>query len=140
MVCGHKGCRRHRGVLVDYARLDETLNGLDGGGVDDTAEGADRIRAVHDVAANRRVLHNRRGDHDDIVGGASELLDDQVDHLAERGIFVLEQLGDAEEEGRGFLAPPALAGEEQEGELGEDDSAFPGRHGALVEDACWTGC
>lgn len=137
VVRGDEGGRGHRGVLVDYARLDETLNGLYGRGVDDAAEGADGIWAVHDVAADRRVLHDGRGDHDDIVGGARKLLDDQIDHLAERGIFVLEQLGDAEEEGRGFLPAPALAGEEQQGQLGQDHSTFPGRDGALVEYSCW---
>jgi hypothetical protein len=86
---------------------------LYGGGVNDSAEGADRIRAVYNVAADRGVLHDGRGDHDDIVSGASELLDDQVDHLAERGIFVLEELRDAKEEGGGFLSSPTLTREEQ---------------------------
>lgn len=108
------------GVLVDYARLDQTLDGLDGGSVNDTAESADRIGAVDDVAADRGVLHDGGSNHDDIVGRACELLDDEVDHLAERGIFILEELGDAKEEGGGFLPAPALAGEEQQGELGED--------------------
>jgi hypothetical protein len=135
VVGGYEGGRGDGGVLVDDARLDETLNGLDGRGVDDTAQGTDGVCAVDDVAADGRVLHDGRGDHDDIVGRAGELLDDQVDHLAERGIFVLEELGDAEEERGGFLAAPALAGEEQQGELGEDDSAFARRDGALVEDS-----
>ena len=137
VVRGDEGGRGHRGVLVDYTRLDETLNGLYCGGVDDAAEGADSIWAVYDVAADRCVLHDGRGDHNHIVGRTSELLDDQIDHLAERGIFVLEQLGDAEEEGRGFLPAPALSGEEQQGQLGQDHSTFPGRDGALVEYSCW---
>tara|TARA_R110002003_G_scaffold122_7_gene11061 strand:- start:16784 stop:17230 length:447 start_codon:yes stop_codon:yes gene_type:complete len=112
------------GVLVDDARLDEALDCLYGGGVDYSAEGADRIGTVHDVAANRRVLHDGRGDHDDIVGRASELLDDQVDHLAERGIFVLEELRYAKEERGGFLPSPTLAGEEQQCELGQDLSSL----------------
>jgi len=114
-------CRRgDRGVLVDNARLDETLDRLHGGGIDDSAEGADRIGAVHDIAADRSVLHDGGRDHDDIVGRARQLLDDEVDHLAERGILVLEELGYAEEEGGGFLASPALAREEQQCELRQD--------------------
>jgi hypothetical protein len=115
-----EGGRGDRGVLVDNARLNEALDGLDGGGINDAAEGADRIGAVDDVAADAGVLHDGRGDHDDIVGGAGQLLDDQVDHLAQRGILVLEELRDAEEERRGFVASPALAREEQQGQLGED--------------------
>jgi hypothetical protein len=144
-----EGGRGDRGVLVDNARLDETLDGLDGGGVNDAAQGADRIGAVYDIAADGGVLHDGRRDHDDIVGRAGQLLDDQVDHLAQRGILVLEQLRDAEEERRGFVASPALAREEQQGQLGQDlpalssypgclsqatyHSAFPRRDGALVE-------
>jgi hypothetical protein len=124
-----EGGRGDGGVLVDNARLDEALNGLHSRGVNDAAEGADGIGAVYDVAADGRVLHDGRGDHDDIVGRARELLDDQVDHLAQRGILVLEELGDAEEEGRGFLAAPVLAGEEEEGQLGQDLDALAG--------ACW---
>jgi hypothetical protein len=138
MVRRDEGGRGHGGVLVDYARLDETLDGLHGRGVDDAAEGADGVGAVYDVAADGCVLHYGGGDHDDIVGGASELLDDQVDHLAERGILVLEQLRYAKEEGCGFLASPALSGEEQQGQLGQDHSTFPGRYRALVEYSCWT--
>jgi hypothetical protein len=151
-----EGGRGDGGVFVDNARLDEALNRLHSRGVNDAAEGADRIGAVYDVAADGRVLHDGRGDHDDIVGRARELLDDQVDHLAQRGILVLEELGDAEEEGRGFLAAPVLAGEEEEGQLGQDldalagacrcllhrtyHAAFPRRDGALVEDSRCVRC
>jgi hypothetical protein len=120
VVCRDEGGGGHGRILVNNARLDKALNGLHGRGIDDSAEGADRIRAVYDVAADGGVLHDGGGDHDDIVGGPSQLLDDQVDHLAEGGILVLEELGYAEEEGRGFLASPALAGEEQQCELGQD--------------------
>jgi hypothetical protein len=123
------------GVLVDDARLDETLDGLYGGGVDNAAQGTDGVGAVHDIAANGGVLHDGGGDHDHVVGRARQLLDDQVHHLAQRCILVLEQLRDAEEERGGFLASPALAGEQEQGQLGEDHSALPRRDGALVEDA-----
>jgi hypothetical protein len=84
---------------------------LYGGGVDDAAEGADGIWAVYDIAADGGVLHDGRGDHDDIVSGASELLDDQVNHLAQGRIFVLEELGYAEEECCGLLSTPTFASE-----------------------------
>jgi hypothetical protein len=108
-----EGGRSYRGVLVDNARLDKTLDRLDGGGINNSAEGADRIGAVYDVAADRGVLHDRRCDHDDIVSGAGQLFDDQIDHLAERGILVLEQLRYTKEERGGFVSSPALAREEQ---------------------------
>jgi len=126
--------RGYGGVLVDNACLDETLDGLYGRGIDNAAQSTDGVGAVHDIAANGCVLHDGGCDHDHVVGGASELLDDQVDHLAQRSILVLEQLRDAEEEGGGFLASPALAGEQQQRELGEDHSALARRDGTLVED------
>jgi hypothetical protein len=156
VVCRNEGRGGDGGILVDDARLDEALNRLHGRGINDAAKGADCIGAVYDVAADGGVLHDGGGDHDDIVGGASELLDDQVDHLAERGILVLEELRDAEEEGRGFLAAPVLAGEEEESQLGEDldalastscfllsktyHAAFPWRDWALVEDSRCVRC
>lgn len=120
MVGRDEGSGGDGGVLVDDARLDEALNGLYGRGVDNATEGANGVGAVDDVAADRSVLHDGGGDHDNIIGRGGELLDDEVDHLAQRGIFVLEEFRDAEEEGRGFLAAPALAGEEQQRQLGED--------------------
>lgn len=95
-----------------------------GGGVDDSAEGADRVGAVYDVAADGGVLHDGGCDHNDIVGGASQLLDDQVDHLPESRILVLKKLRDSEEEGGGFLSSPALTSEEQQGKLGQDLSSL----------------
>jgi hypothetical protein len=114
----------HRGVLVDDARLDETLDGLYGGSIDDAAQSTDGVCTVYDVAAYGGVLHDGGGDHNNIVGRASELLDNQVDHLTKGGILVLEQLGNAEEECCGFLASPALARKQQQCELGEDHSAL----------------
>jgi hypothetical protein len=93
------------------------------------------IGAVDNIAAYGRVLHDAAGDHDDILGGVGQLLDDQIDHLAERGIFVLEQLRDAEEEARGFVGRELLAGEEEQRDLGEENAASAGRDGGRVEDA-----
>jgi len=49
--------------------------------------------------------------------------------LSERGIFVLEQLGDPEEERGGLVGGELLAGEEQEGDLGEEDATSSRRNG-----------
>lgn len=118
MVCGDECGGGHRGVLVDNASFNESLDGLHSGGVDDTAEGADCVWSVHNVAANGGVFHDGGGDHNNIVGRACELLDDQVDHLAKRSILVLEELRNAKEESGGFLSSPALASEEQQSQLG----------------------
>jgi hypothetical protein len=128
VVCRDEGGRGYGGVFVDDARLDQTLDCLDGRGINYSAEGADRIRAVYDITADGRVLHDGGGDHDDIVGRPRELLDDQIDHLAQRGILVLEELRYTEEERGGLLPSPALASEEEQGELGQDlRSLAPGR-------------
>lgn len=124
MVRRNERCRGYGGVLVDNARLDETLNCLYGGSIDDAAQSANSVRAVYDIAAHRGVLHDGGCDHDDIVSGASELLDDQIHHLAERRILVLEKLRDTKKQRCGFLASPALAREEEQCELGEDHSTL----------------
>ena len=112
------------GVLVDNARLDETLDRLYGGSINNAAQSTNGVRAVYNIAADRCVLHDGGCDHDNIVGGASELLDDQVHHLAQRCILVLEELRDTEEQCCGFLTSPALACEQQQCQLGEDHSAL----------------
>jgi hypothetical protein len=121
--------RRDGGSLVDNGRLDVALDGLDGRGVNDAAQGSDGIGAVDDVAADSSVLHDAAGDHDDILSRVGELLDDQIDHLTEGGILVLEQLGDAKEEGSSLILRKLLAGEEQQREFGEQDTTFARRDG-----------
>jgi hypothetical protein len=79
----------------------------------------DSVRSVYDIASHCRVLHYAARNHDHILGGAGQLLDDKVDHLAEGGILVLEQLGDAEEEVGGFPGRELLTGEEEKGDLCE---------------------
>ena len=79
----------------------------------------DSVRSVYNIASHRCVLHYTARNHDDILGGTGQLLDDKVDHLAEGGILVLEQLGDAEEEVGGFPGRELLTSEEEEGNLCE---------------------
>ena len=96
------------------------------------------IRSVDDITPHRRgILHDAARDHDDILGVLRKLLDDEVYHLPEGGIFILEQLGDAEEEGGGFGGGELLAGKEEECDLGEEYTAAAGGDGGGVEDARW---
>lgn len=107
--------------------------------INDPTKRPNSIRPVHDVAAHRRgVLHNAARHHNHILGRIGQLLDDQIDHLAEGGILVLEELADAEEERGGLVGGELLAGEEEEGDFGEEDAAFAGRDGGGVEDAGYT--
>ena len=87
------------------------------------------------TAHSSGILHNTAGNHNDILRLLTQLFDDEIHHLTERGIFILEQLRDAEEEGCGFVLGEFLAGEEQEGDFGEQDAAFAGGDGGGVEDA-----
>lgn len=50
-------------------------------------------------------------------------------------VLVLEQLGDAKEEGRRLLGAEGLADIEEVDDLGEEDATFPGTDRGLVEDA-----
>lgn len=85
--------------------------------INNAAEGANSIWSIDGVSATASILHNGTCDHDDILGGAGQLLNDQVDHLTEACIFVLEQLRDAKEKGRRLGAWELLAGVEEEGDL-----------------------
>jgi hypothetical protein len=58
-----------------------------------------------------------------------------VDHLAQAGILVLEELRDAEEEGGRFGGRELLARVEEEGDLGEQDTASSGLDRRGVEQA-----
>ena len=65
--------------------------------VHDTAQGTNSIWSVDGLCAATSVLHDGARDHNDILGGVGQLLDDKVDHLAKAGIFVLEEFRDAKE-------------------------------------------
>lgn len=58
--------------------------------IDNPAQRPDRIWPVNDVGATSSILHNCAGDHNNILGGVGQLLDDQMHHLSQAGIFVLE--------------------------------------------------
>lgn len=103
--------------------------------IDNTAKRPDGIGSEDDVCAAASVLHDGTRDHDDVLGGAGQLLDDKVYHLSQGGIFVLEQLRDAEEEGGGFVGGELFARVDEEGDLGQEDSALSGLDGRDVEEA-----
>lgn len=124
MVTRHQSSRRDGRRLVHNGSLDIPLNCLHGGSIYDAAESSNSIGAVDDITSHGSILHNGAGNHDDIFGGVGKLLDDQVDHLAQRGILVLEQFGDAKEEGGCFVGGELLAGREQEREFREEDATF----------------
>lgn len=104
--------------------------------IDNPAEGADGVGSIDGLGAAASVLHDGAGDHDNVLGGVGELLDDQVDHLAEAGILVLEQLRDAEEEGGGFVGRELLPGVEEKGDLGEENATSSGLDRGAIEESC----
>lgn len=101
--------------------------------INNAAQRADGVGAVDGIGAAARVLHDGACDHDGVLGGAGQLLDDEVDHLAQAGIFILEELRDAKEEGRGFGGREFLSRIEEESNLGEEDAASSGLDGGAVE-------
>lgn len=159
-VVGRDECRRGHGrCLVHNGGLDISLDRLYCGRlytsplawsylpilppskltyIDNPTQRSNGIRPVDHITPHRSsILHDRAGDHDDILGGIGQLLDDQIHHLPETGIFVLEQLRDSEEEGCGFVGRKLLACKEEEGDLGQEDTASSRRDGRGVEDTRW---
>lgn len=62
-----------------------------------------------------------------------QLLDDEVDHLPQTGIFVLEELGDSKEEGGGFIGRELLPSIEEKGDLCEEDATSSRLNGRGIE-------
>lgn len=104
--------------------------------INDPAQRADRIWPVDGVRAAPRVLHDGARHHDDVLCRAGNLLDDEVHHLAEARVLVLEQLRDAKEERRGLIGRELLARVEQQRDLGEKDTASPRLDRRAVEQTC----
>lgn len=101
--------------------------------VDDATQGTNGIGPEDRLGTTARVLHDRARHHYYVLGGASKLLDDEVHHLAEARILVLEELRDAEEEGGGFVPRELLPRVEEERDLGQEYPAFPRLYGRAVE-------
>lgn len=77
--------------------------------IDNTAQCSNSIGSEDNICATTGVFHNRAGNHDGVISGAGQLLDDKVYHLPQAGIFVLEELRDTEEESGGFVCRELLA-------------------------------
>lgn len=107
--------------------------------INNSAQRPDSIGPVNDVCAAASILHNGTCDHDDILGGVSQLFDDKVDHLSQAGIFVLEELRDAKEQGGSFVGRELLARVEEEGDFGKENSTFSRLYGRAIKQTRWTG-
>lgn len=107
--------------------------------INDAAESADSIRPIDSIGATSSIFEDGTCDHDDVLSGVGQFLDDKVDHLAQTGIFVLEELRNAEEQGGGFVGGELLAGVEQEGDLGEQDATSSWLYRGAVEETCCRG-
>jgi len=70
------------------------------------------------------------------LGSLSKFLEDQIDHLAERRVLVLEEFGNAKEKGGGFVGRELLAGEEKYADFGEEDPAFSRGYRGGIEESC----
>jgi len=104
--------------------------------INDSTQRPNRIRPVYDITSHRsRIFHDTARHHDHILSLLAQLFDHEIHHLPERSILVLEELGDAEEEGGSFLLRELLASEQEEGDFGEEDAAAARRDGGGVEDA-----
>lgn len=75
------------------------------------AQRSDSVCPVQYITPNSCVLHDTARDHDNILSSIRQFLDNQVHHLPQRRIFVLKQLGDAEEERGGFVRREPLPSE-----------------------------
>ncbi len=102
--------------------------------VNNFTQRSDGIRFEDDLAIDAGIFDDALRNHNGIGCGRRQVLEDQVHHLAQRRVLVLEELRDAEEEVRRFLWRELLLREKEERDLGEQDSAVPSRDGGFVED------
>jgi hypothetical protein len=65
-----------------------------------------------------------------------QLLDGKVDHLSKAGIFILEELRDAEEQGGGFIGGESFTGVQEQGDFGEEDSTSSRLYRGRIEQTC----
>ena len=78
--------------------------------INNTTESTDGVGPVYSIGAAASILHNGTRNHDNILGGVGQLLDNKVNHLSQARIFILKELGYAEEAGGGFVGRELLAG------------------------------
>ena len=87
----------------------------------------DGIGTIEDIASNSSIFHNATSDHDDIVCGASQFFENQIHHLSQTGIFVLEKLRNAKEQIGCFIFGESFASEQEENDFGKQYPALSGR-------------
>lgn len=113
MVRRDEGGRGNRRVLVNNRSFHNSLDALDSGGlgvsiasrihqkartyVYNAAERPNCVWPVDGIRATTSILHNCACDHNNILRRMRQLLNSKMNHLPKAGIFVLEELRDAEE-------------------------------------------
>lgn len=105
--------------------------------INNAAERSNGVWSVDGITAPTSVLHDCASNHDDVLGGAGQLLDDQEDHLSEAGILVLEELRDSEEERGGLVGGELVPRVEDQGDLGQEYATSSGLDRGAVEESCW---
>ena len=105
--------------------------------IDNAAESTNSIGSVDSIGTATSVLHNCAGNHNNILSRVGKLLDDKVDHLAEAGILVLEELRDTEKEGCSFVCRELLSCVEKKGDLCEENATSSRLDRGAVEESCW---
>jgi hypothetical protein len=101
--------------------------------IDNAAESTDGVRAIENITTDGGVLHDNARRHYNIFGGAGQLLQDEIDHLAQGGVLVLEQLRDAEEERGRLICRELLPGEDEDGNLCKEGATCSRRDGGGIE-------
>src|SRR3954453_14024969 len=76
-----------------------------------------RIGPIYVFTSEIAILHDNACRHDDIFGCVCKLFQDEVDHLPQRRIFVLEKFRYAKEKRGSFGGWKLLAGKEKHGNL-----------------------
>ena len=87
--------------------------------VDYPTKSSDGISSIENVTSDRRIFHDTACHHDSIFSCICQLFNNQVNHLPQGGIFVLEELRDAKKEGCCFIGWELLPGKEKESNLGK---------------------
>lgn len=153
MVGRHQRGGRNRRRLIDDSGLDQSLNTMDSRSlyssapitptrkvdayINNAAEGTDSVRAVENITTHGGILHDNTRRHNHILGSPSKLLQDEIDHLAQRGILVLEQLRNAEEERGSLVRGELLPGEQEDGNFGQERATCSRGDGRSIEQSSW---
>ena len=102
-------------------------------GINNSTKRTDSICSIDNITAHLTILHDTACHHDNILGSVGQLFDDQVYHLAQASVFVLEQFGDTKEQRSGFVGGESFAREEQQGNFGQENSTSSRRYGRGIE-------